>query len=69
MYSIKVTKDTIKTASKEDLLISADALEYFLDIMDARGDYGKTYYDYCELLGAVRAALCYRMNSWQGGGV
>lgn len=68
MYSIKVTKDNIKSASKEDLLTSADALEYFLDIMDARGECNDTYYDYCELLGHIRAALCYRMNSWQGRG-
>jgi len=64
MYSIKVTKDTIKNASKEDLLTSADALEYFLDIMDARGEYNNTYYEYCELLGNIRTALCFRMNSW-----
>ena len=66
MYSIKFTLDTIKTASKEDLLTSADALEYFLDMMDARGDYGKTYYDYCELLNAARAELTYRMEYGYG---
>lgn len=57
MYSIKVTKDKLNTASLDDLLTSMDALEYFLDIMDARRDNSDRYYEYASLSNAVSAEI------------